>query len=88
MDLSSLAYLGDTQGKDETFVCNLSSFDAYLVKRMLKAPKPFVFAVKSTDNITMFENPADCVNVFSCEADEGNAWLEKILLARVCFLDS
>lgn len=69
-------------GKDETFLCSLSNFDVYQVTRLHKAPKSFVFAVKSTDNLTFFENAADYVHVFSCVDSEGQKWLEKILLAR------
>ncbi|KAG8904604.1 hypothetical protein FRB99_001476 [Tulasnella sp. 403] len=68
--------------KDEAFLCSLSSFDAYLVKHSHKAPKSFVFALRSTENITMFENPLDWVHNFSCESDEGNTWFEKLLIAR------
>lgn len=73
------------QGKDATFLCSLSNFDAYYVTRVHKAPKPYVFAVKSTDSLTFFENTADYVHIFSCGESEGKNWLEKILLARVRF---
>ena len=43
------------QGKDDEFLCSLSNFDAYVVTRIQKAPKPFTFAVKSTDPMTLFE---------------------------------
>lgn len=69
-------------GKDAALLCSLSKFDAYVVKRVTKAPKPFVFAAKSCDSIAMFENPADCVHSFCCDSDDGKDWLEKILLAR------
>lgn len=48
-----------------------------------RAPKPFVFAVRSTDNLNMFENPSDSVHLFSCDLAEGERWVEKIMLARV-----
>ncbi|KAF8895653.1 hypothetical protein BD779DRAFT_743603 [Infundibulicybe gibba] len=69
-------------GKDEVFLCSLSNFDAYSVTRLYKAPKAFVFAVKSTDNISFFENTADYLHVFSCVPRDGAVWFEKILLAR------
>ncbi|TFY78966.1 hypothetical protein EWM64_g5045, partial [Hericium alpestre] len=69
-------------GKDSTFLCSLSNFDAYQVTRPHKAPKSFVFAVKSTDNLTFFENAADYVHIFSCLDKEGQNWLEKLLVAR------
>lgn len=76
-------FVGTLQTKDGAFICTLSTFDAYLVKRIHKSPKTFVFAVKSMDNIALFENPADCVHVFSCDQEEGNMWFEKLLVARV-----
>ncbi|KZT27370.1 hypothetical protein NEOLEDRAFT_1060838 [Neolentinus lepideus HHB14362 ss-1] len=69
-------------GKDETFLCSLSNFDAYHVTRLHKAPKPYTFAVKSTDNLSFFENTADYVHIFSVPEKEGQMWMEKILLAR------
>ncbi|KAJ7288056.1 hypothetical protein C8J57DRAFT_1047472 [Mycena rebaudengoi] len=69
-------------GKDEVFLCSLSNFDAYLVTRLYKAPKEFVFAVKSTDNLSFFENTADYLHVFACNPRDGDKWMEKILLAR------
>ncbi|KII90787.1 hypothetical protein PLICRDRAFT_52488 [Plicaturopsis crispa FD-325 SS-3] len=69
-------------GKDASFLCSLSNFDAYFVTRLHKAPKPFVFSVKSTDNLSYFENAADYVHIFSCSAKDGEKWMENILLAR------
>ena len=71
------------QGKDATFLCSLNNFDAFYVTRVHKAPKPYVFSVKSTDSLSYFENTSDYVHVFSCGESEGKNWLEKILLARV-----
>lgn len=71
------------QGKDGVFLCTLSSFDAYSVTRTYKAPKPFVFAIKSTDNLAFFENTADYLHMFSCQVRDGQKWIEKILIARV-----
>ncbi|PBK97502.1 hypothetical protein ARMGADRAFT_922583 [Armillaria gallica] len=69
-------------GKDEMFLCSLSNFDAYFVTRLHKAPKAFVFALKSTDNLSLFENTADYLHVFSCNKNDGDRWMERILLAR------
>ncbi|KAJ7486114.1 hypothetical protein B0H11DRAFT_2412101 [Mycena galericulata] len=69
-------------GKDEVFLCSLSNFDAYNVTRLHKAPKPFVFAVKSTDNLSFFENTADYLHIFACNPRDGDKWVEKILHAR------
>ena len=71
------------QGKDATFLCSLNNFDAFYVTRVHKAPKPYVFSVKSTDSLSYFENTSDYVLVFSSGESEGKNWLEKILLARV-----
>lgn len=71
------------QGKDETFLCSLSNFDAYYITRKRKSPKPFVFAIKSTDNISLFENVSDYVHILSCNQKDGERWMEAILVARV-----
>lgn len=71
------------QGKDEVLLCSLSNFDFYKVTRLTKAPKPFVFALKSTDNLSFFENAADYLHVFACNEETGAKWMERILLARV-----
>lgn len=65
------------------FLCSLANFDAYMVTRIHKSPKPYVFAVKSTDNLSFFENSADYLHVFCCPEKDGKKWLESILLARV-----
>ena len=72
------------QGKDAVLLCQLSNFDVYTVTRLYKAPKPFVFAIKSTDNLSYFEDTADYLHVFSCQPYDGERWVEKIMLARVC----
>src|SRR5262249_18422078 len=53
-------------GRDEVLLCSLSNFDAYFITRHTKAPRPFAFAVKSTDNLFFFENTNDYVHTFSC----------------------
>ncbi|KAI0795242.1 hypothetical protein BC629DRAFT_1286947 [Irpex lacteus] len=69
-------------GKDQQMLCSLNNFDAYAVTRISKAPKSFVFAVKSTDSLSFFESTTDYVHVFSCDEKDGLRWLESILLAR------
>lgn len=64
-------------------MCSLSTFDAYLGSRVQKAPKPFVFAVKSTDPITLFENKSDYMHMFCCSEEGGWKWMENIMLAKV-----
>ena len=72
-----------SQMKGETFLCKLSNFDAYSVTRAHKSPKPFVLAVKSTDNLAFFEDTSDYLHTFSCKEKEGLQWIANILLARV-----
>ncbi|KAG6916313.1 hypothetical protein DXG01_007362 [Tephrocybe rancida] len=69
-------------GRDEVLLCSLSNFDAYFITRLHKAPRNFSFALKSTDNLSFFENTADYLHIFSCGEKEGAAWMEHILLAR------
>jgi len=69
-------------GKDEVFLCSLSNFDAYCVTRRHKSPKAFVFAIKSTDHPSLFENAADYLHVFSCNPKDGERWMQVILVAR------
>ncbi|KAL5482465.1 hypothetical protein ACEPAI_9059 [Sanghuangporus weigelae] len=75
-------WLSKREGKDDEFLCSLSAFDAYVVTRIHKAPRGFTFAVKSTDPITLFENKADYLHVFSVPEETGIAWLEAIWRAR------
>jgi len=83
-----LMVLISLQGKDETLLCSLSNFDAYHFSRPYKSPKPFVFAIKSTDKLSFFENTQDYQHVISCAEKEGRVWMDKILLARVGYLPS
>ncbi|KAL5501764.1 hypothetical protein ACEPAH_9024 [Sanghuangporus vaninii] len=75
-------WISKREGKDDEFLCSLSVFDAYVVTRIHKAPRGFTFAVKSTDPITLFENKADYLHVFSVPEETGIAWLEAIWRAR------
>ncbi|KAF6754863.1 hypothetical protein DFP72DRAFT_812127 [Ephemerocybe angulata] len=75
-------WLSKREGKEEVLLCSLSNFDAYFISRAHRAPKPFAFAVKSTDSLTFFENAADYVHNFSCNESNGRVWMEKILIAR------
>jgi len=70
--------------RDEVFLCKLTNFDVYSVTRVMKTPKPFVFAVKSTENLSLFENTADYLHTFCCKEKEGLEWMMNILLARSC----
>ncbi|KDR83146.1 hypothetical protein GALMADRAFT_872765 [Galerina marginata CBS 339.88] len=68
--------------KDEVLICSLSNFDAYHITRNHRAPKPYAFAIKSTDNLSFFESATDYLHNFSCSEKDGSVWMEKILVAR------
>lgn len=53
-----------------------------------KAPKPFAFAVKSSENPTLFENSADFVHTFSCNVKEGETWLQAIVSENIYIIKS
>ncbi|KAG9103634.1 hypothetical protein FRC06_009292 [Ceratobasidium sp. 370] len=78
---SLFVYKSD-KSKDQTFLCGVSNFDAYIVTHIQRAPKGFVFAAKSTDGSGLFEKEEDSSHIFSCDRDIGEVWLSKILLAR------
>lgn len=42
-----------------------------------------MFAIKSTDHLSLFENAADYLHVFSCNPKDGEKWVQTILVARV-----
>ncbi|KAG8683831.1 hypothetical protein FRC09_015827 [Ceratobasidium sp. 395] len=72
----------DKPGKEQTFLCGVSNFDAYVVTHIQRAPKGFVFATKSTEGSGVFEKEEDSSHIFSCDREIGEVWLNKILLAR------
>ena len=74
------------QGKDQICLCSLHNFDAYVVTRVNKAPKGYIFAVKSTDNLSFFEDTSDYMHQLCCSEKDGAKWMEKILLARVSLI--
>lgn len=39
--------------------------------------------MKSTDHLSLFENAADYLHVFSCNPKDGEKWMQVILVARV-----
>jgi growth factor receptor-bound protein 14 len=87
-NIENLSYFFSPQLKDETFLCKLANFDVYSVIRPQKSPKPFLFAIKSTDNLAFFENTADYLHRFSCKEKDGLQWMANILLARVSLIVS
>ncbi|KAG8852795.1 hypothetical protein FRB91_005898 [Serendipita sp. 411] len=68
--------------KEAIPLCALSNFDAYTVTRVHRSPKPFVFSVKSVQNLRLFENVTDYHHVFCCDPYEGAQWVHHILVAR------
>lgn len=56
--------------------------------RRHKSPKSSVFAIKSTEHPSLFENAADYLHVFSCNPKDGEQWMQAILVARVSRLDA
>ena len=68
-------------GKDEAVLCKLTNFDVYSVTRVMKMPKPFVFAARSTENLSLFGNTADYLHTFCYKEKEGLEWMMNILLA-------
>ncbi|TEB22997.1 hypothetical protein FA13DRAFT_1640479 [Coprinellus micaceus] len=75
-------WISKREGKEQVLLCSLSNFDAYIVNRNHRAPKPFAFSLKSTDSLTFFENASDYVHNLSCNERDGKLWMEKILVAR------
>ncbi|KAK0535234.1 hypothetical protein OC835_002428 [Tilletia horrida] len=85
----SLYHAKSEKGKDEVFICSLSTFDVYLVDTgKIKTPRPHAFAIRSQNNITMFEKPdQDYVHYF-CLSDPvaHRSWVRAILNARTYVL--
>lgn len=87
-----LAELGLTciyhQQRDHTILCHFSNFDAYIVPQAciakMKTPKPFAFAVKSVDKVSLFENAdQDYIHFFSVKTEaERDMWIQHILESR------
>ncbi|CAD7066669.1 unnamed protein product [Tilletia caries] len=85
----SLYHAKSEKGKDEVFICSLTTFDVYLVDTgKIKTPRPHAFAIRSQNSITMFEKPdQDYVHYF-CLSDPGahRSWVRAILNARTYVL--
>jgi hypothetical protein len=78
------------QGKDSNLLCQLSSFDVFFVSPKtadsLKAPKPFVFALKSRLTRAQFIEESEWCHYLSTKtADEATNWVKSILEAGVRF---
>ncbi len=80
-----LYHAKNEKGKDEMPICQISSFDVYLVdSSAVKMPKVNGFALRSQDPITMFEKPdQDYVHYFSLTDPAAHRdWVRAILNAR------
>ena len=75
------------QGNNETLLCSLANFDVYtFTKPVKKSPTKFMFALKSQDNIAMFENTDDYMHYLCAEHFEKmNDWVMSIRSAKVNF---
>lgn len=51
--------------------------------RVYKAPKTRVWALKSQENVTLFEDPTDFIHVFSTDDRTWDAFWRGITSARV-----
>ncbi|CAG8540494.1 13243_t:CDS:2 [Ambispora gerdemannii] len=80
----SIYHCKDAKGVDPILLCTISNFDVYtLTRTMKKAPKPFVFALKSLDRVAMFENPEDYVHYLCADHKEKmKDWVLSIRNAR------
>lgn len=77
--------------RDQVVLCSLSSFDAYLVPQTcaakMKTPKPFAFAVKSVDKMSLFENTQDYIHYFSVKTEsEQDSCISKLMQCRSTLL--
>jgi len=60
------------------------SFDVYICKTF---PTKFVFAIKSQDKITMFENPDNYIHYLCADhLDDMNNWIITVRMAKVSLL--
>ncbi|GAA5964413.1 hypothetical protein JCM21900_006421 [Sporobolomyces salmonicolor] len=79
----ALSYSKSEKGKDATVLCQLSNFDVFFVTReaadRLKAPKPFVFALKSRLTRAHFEEANEYCHFLSIKtAEEMLNWIKTI----------
>jgi hypothetical protein len=76
------------QGKDSSLLCQLNNFDVFFVTtkaaEALKAPKPFVFALKSRLTRAQFIEESEWLHFLSTKtADEATGWVRSVLEAGV-----
>ncbi|KAJ1596952.1 hypothetical protein NDA14_001716 [Ustilago hordei] len=85
----ALYHAKNEKGKDEMSVCQISTFDVYLVdSSAFKMPKANGFALRSQDPITMFEKPDQDYIHYFCLTDPAahRDWVRAILNARTYIL--
>lgn len=85
----ALYHAKNERGKDETSICQISTFDVYLVDgSAVKMPKANGFALRSQDPITMFEKPDQDYIHYFCLTDPAahRDWVRAILNARTYIL--
>ncbi|KAH8822196.1 hypothetical protein DL96DRAFT_1533796 [Flagelloscypha sp. PMI_526] len=81
-------WIAEKDGAASELLCSLTSFDVHtptsstLASHKQKSPKPYVFALKSVNSVTYLQDKNDYVHTFCCKDEEGEAWVESILLAR------
>lgn len=84
-----LYHAKNEKGKDETSICQISTFDVYLVdSSAIKMPKANGFALRSQDPITMFEKPEQDYMHYFCLTDPAahRDWVRAIMNARTYIL--
>lgn len=80
-----LYHAKNEKGKDEMSICQISSFDVYLVdSSAVKMPKANGFALRSQNPITMFEKPDQDYIHYFCLTDPAahRDWVRATLNAR------
>ncbi|KAM0748719.1 hypothetical protein T439DRAFT_291712 [Meredithblackwellia eburnea MCA 4105] len=90
----ALVHSKSEKGKDATPVCQLSSFEAFILAPhmidQVKPPKPFVFALKSILPRAHYENAEEYCHYISVKSqEEADQWVEAITATKVtCFQKS
>ncbi|KAK4698636.1 hypothetical protein P7C70_g7637, partial [Phenoliferia sp. Uapishka_3] len=84
---AGLSHSKSDKGKDPTQICQLTAFDVFFVAQhvidRLKAPKPFVFALKSLLPRVHYEKEEEyCYFVSVKTAEELHSWMKSITEAR------
>ncbi|GAA5827293.1 hypothetical protein JCM3770_006117 [Rhodotorula araucariae] len=84
----TLSYSKSEKGKDATTLCQLSNFDVFLVSaeqaNKLKAPRPFVFALKSRLTRAHFEETSEWCHFLATKTpEEAASWVKSITEAGV-----